>query len=143
MTYICPLCSIDPLSHSLIKLEEKENLVYYYTCPSKAKLYYDANSIIHHYEGVLNEIPENKQWIWILDGIGFNFNHLIQLEVTIELIKLITSKFSKNLKKIIIINPTIYLSCIYHLMNPFLIEEIKSIIEMNYVIKNANDIIYP
>ena len=142
MTYICPLCSIDPLSHSLKKLEEKENVVYYYTCPSKAKLYYDATSIIHHYEGVLNEIPENKQWIWILDGIGFNLNHLIQLEVAIELIKLITSKFSKNLKKIIIINPTIYLSSIYHLMNPFLIEEIKSIIEMNYVIKNANDIIY-
>ena len=65
----------------------------------------------------------------------------MQREVAIELIKLISSNFSKNLKKIIIINSTIYLSCIYHLMNPFLIEEIKSIIEMNYVIKNAIDII--
>ena len=141
MKYTCPLCLIDPLSHSLTKLSEKENVVYYYTCPSKAKLYYDTNSIIHHYEGVLNEIPENKQWVWILDGNGFNLIHLMQREVAIELIKLISSKFSKNLKKIIIINSTIYLSFIYHVIHPFLIEEIKSIIEMNYVIKNAIDII--
>ena len=65
----------------------------------------------------------------------------MQLEVAIELTKLISCKFIKNLKKIIIINPTIYLSSIYHLINPFLTEEIKSIIEMNYVIKNANNII--
>jgi len=142
MTYVCPLCDIDPLSHSLIKITEKENVFYYYTCPSKAKLYYDVNSIICHYQGVLSEIPENKQWVWILDGTDLNFTHLMQIEVARELIKLISSNFSKNLKKIIIINPTIYLSSIYHLMNPFLIEEIKSIIEMNYVIKNANDIIY-
>jgi hypothetical protein len=141
MKYTCPLCLIDPLSHSLTKLSEKENVVYYYTCPSKAKLYYDTNSIINHYEGVLNEIPENKQWIWILDGNGFNLIHLMQREVAIELIKLISSKFSKNLKKIIIINSTFYLSFIYHVINPFLLEEIKSIIEMNYVIKNAIDII--
>ena len=132
---------IDSLSHSLTKLSEKENVVYYYTCPSKAKLYYDTNSIIDHYEGVLNEIPENKQWVWILDGNGFNLIHLMQREVAIELIKLISSKFSKNLKKIIIINSTFYLSFIYHVINPFLLEEIKSIIEMNYVIKNAIDII--
>jgi hypothetical protein len=141
MKYICPLCLIDPLSHSLTKLSEKDNVVYYYTCPSKAKLYYDVNSIIDHYEGVLNEIPENKQWVWILDGNGYNLIHLMQCEVAIELIKLISSKFSKNLKKIIIINSTFYLSFIYHVINPFLLEEIKSIIEMNYVIKNAIDII--
>jgi hypothetical protein len=65
MTYICPLCEIEPLSHSLSKIEETNNVIYYYTCPSKAKLYYDAESIINHYNGVLSEIPCNKKWIWI------------------------------------------------------------------------------
>ena len=141
MTYICPLCATDPLSHSLIKLTEKENVLYYYTCPSKAKLYYDVNSIICHYEGVLSEIPENKQWLWILDGTDLNFIHLMQIEVARELIKLISSKFSKNLKKIIVINPNIYILLIYHIIIPFLTDEIKSIIVMNYNIKTANDII--
>ena len=141
MTYLCPLCAIDPLSHSLIKLTEKDNVLYYYTCPSKAKLYYDVNSIICHYQGVLSEIPENKQWLWILDGTDLNFNHLMQIEVARELIKLISSNFSKNLKKIIVINPNIYILFIYHIITPFLTNEIKLIIEMNYNIKNSNDII--
>ena len=141
MTYLCPLCAIDPLNHSLIKLTEKENVFYYYTCPSKAKLYYDVNSIICHYQGALSEIPQNKQWVWIIDGTDLNLFHLMQIEVARELIKLISSKFSKNLKKIIVINPNLYILSIYHIITPFLTDEIKLIIEMNYSIQNANDLI--
>ena len=75
MKYECPLCLIDPLNHSLSFVLEKEDVLYYYTCASKAKLYFDTVSIINHYDGVLSEIPENKQWIWIFDGTDFNFKH--------------------------------------------------------------------
>jgi hypothetical protein len=141
MKYTCPLCCLDPLSHSLIELAEKNNTLYYYTCPSKAKLYFDAVSIINHYNGVLSEIPENKVWVWIFDGTNFNIKHFLQMEVGIELAKLISSKFSGNLQKIIIINPTSYISLIYNIIYPFLNDKIRSVVEINYLYKSPHDII--
>ena len=135
MVYNCPLCLLDPLSHSLTNFLEKDNTYYFYTCPAKAKLYFDTGSIINHYDGVLSEIPENKKWIWVLDVMGFGLNHFLQIEVPTELSKLISSKFSKNLEKIIIINPSGYVSAVYAIVKPFLNNKIQSIIEINYEIK--------
>jgi hypothetical protein len=141
MKYICPLCAVDPLSHSLNEVFVKDNLKYYYTCPSKAKLYYDSKSIINHYEGVLSEIPENISWIWIFDSIDFNINHFLQIDVCIQLAQLISRKFSNNLEKIIIINPSNYISITYEIIKPFLNKKVKSIIELNYNFKSFDEII--
>ena len=140
MKYICPFCALDPLSHSLTEITEYNDTIYYYTCPSKAKLYFDAKSILHHYDGVLSEILENKQWVWIFDSADFNMAHFLQIEVGIELAKLISSKFSGNLQKIIIINPNIYISSVYSLVYPFMNEKLRSIVELNYHCKTANDV---
>ena len=141
MKYLCPLCAIDPMSHSLNEVFKTQNVNYYYTCPSKAKLYYDTKSIINHYDGVLSEIPKNISWIWIFDSTDFNFKHVLQVNVGIELGKLISSKFSNNCKKIIIINPTKYISIIYDFIKPFLNTKIQSVIEINYKIKSYHEII--
>lgn len=142
MSYICPLCKIEPFSHSLTKLSEKNGIIYYYTCPSQAILYYDVESIISHYNGVLSEIPENKEWIWIFDGLDFGFTHAVQTNVAIEIAKLISNKFSKNLKKIIIINPTIYITMTHKVVMPFVNETIKNIIEINYENTKPEEIIF-
>lgn len=141
MVYTCPLCLLDPLSHSLTNFLEKDNTYYFYTCPAKSKLYYDTNSIIDHYNGVLSDIPKNKKWIWVLDVMGFGFNHFLQIEVAKELSKLISSKFSENLEKILIINPSGYVSAVYAIVKPFLNNKVKSIIEINHEIKTVDDIL--
>lgn len=140
MSYVCPLCKILPSSHSLTKVLEKKGIIYYYTCPSQAILYYDVKGIIEHYDGVLSEMPKNKEWVWIFDSLGFNLIHAIQTNVAIELAKLISNKFSKNLKKIIIINPTFYITITHKLIMPFLNNKVKDIIEINYDIINAKEI---
>ena len=140
MQYICPLCKLVPSSHSLTKIAEKKGIIYYYTCPSQAILYYDVNGIIDHYNGVLSEIPENKDWVWIFDSLGFSLIHAMQANVAIELAKLISNKFSKNLKKIIIINPTFYIKITHKMLMPFLNNKVKDIIEINYKIKRADEI---
>ena len=140
MQYICPLCKILPSSHSLTKLLEKKGIIYYYTCPSQAILYYDAKGIIDHYDGVLSEMPENKEWVWIFDSLGFSIMHAIQTNVAIELAKLISNKFSKNLKKIIIINPTFYIKITHTMLMPFLNNKVKDIIEINYETTCAEEI---
>lgn len=141
MSYICPLCKLQPLSHSLTKVSEKEDIIYYYTCPAQALLYYDVEGIINHYDGVLSEIPENKEWIWIFDSLGFGLKHAMQVNVAVEIAKLISNKFSKKLKKIIIINPTFYITITHKMLLPFLNESVRNLIEINCEITNLEEII--
>jgi hypothetical protein len=129
-----------PSSHSLTKVLEKKEIIYYYTCPSQAILYYDAEGIVNHYDGVLSEMSENKEWVWIFDSLGFSLIHAMQTNVAIELAKLISNKFSKNLKKIIIINPTFYITITHKMLMPFLDNKVKDIIEINYEKKCAEEI---
>jgi hypothetical protein len=140
MKYICPLCKLQPSSHSLTQVLEKKGIIYYYTCPSQAILYYDVKGIINHYDGVLSEIPENKEWVWIFDSLGFSIIHAIEINVAIELTKLITNKFCKNLKKIIIINPTFYTTITQKIIKPFLNKKVQDIIEINYESKCVEEI---
>jgi hypothetical protein len=140
MKYICPLCKLRPDSHSLKQVFEKKGIIYYYTCPSQAILYYDVKGIVDHYDGILSEIPENKEWVWIFNSLGFGLVHAIQTNVAIELAKLISNKFSKNLKKIIIINPTFYITITYKMIMPFLNNKVRDIIEINYESTCAEEI---
>ena len=140
MHYTCPLCKIMPSSHSLTKVLEKKGIIYYYTCPSQAKLYYDVKGIINHYDGVLSEMPENKEWVWIFDSLDFSLIHATQTNVAIELAKLISNKFSKNLKKIIIINPTFYITITHKMCMAFLNNKVRDIIEINYESTYAEEV---
>ena len=142
MKYNCPLCVVDPYNHSLKKLGMRENTYIYYTCPSKAKMYNDTEGILNHYDGVLSEIPEDKDWIWIFDSFDFGLKHFIQIDIGIGLAKLITNKFSHNLKKIIIINPTFYISSTYNIVRIFLSERIRDIVEFNYQHKSETNLLY-
>jgi hypothetical protein len=128
-----------PSSHSLQKVNEKKGVLYYYTCPSKAIFYNDVKGIIHHYDGMLSEIPQHKQWVWIFDSVEFGFMHAINTSVAIELARLISTKFSKNLAKIIIINPTMYITMTHKMIMPF-IDKLKDLIEINYDAKCIDDI---
>ena len=56
--------------------------------------------------------------------------------------KLISNKFSKNLKKIIIINPTFYITITHKMLMPFLNNKVKDIIEINYEINHVEEIFY-
>jgi hypothetical protein len=140
MNYNCPLCTIDPSNHSLVKYIETDNIIFYYTCPAQAKLYYDKEGIIKHYNGILSTIPENKKWIWVIDSKGFSYKHFIEFNIGIELVKLITNKFSKNLLKIIIINPTIYTTTTYKVLHPFISKELNDIIIFNRKCKDINSL---
>jgi hypothetical protein len=64
----------------------------------------------------------------------------MQINVGIQLAKLISNKFSHNLLKIIIINPTIYISLMHNALKPFLSDRIKQLIIFNDKYKDINDI---
>ena len=131
MSYVCPLCRIDPLNHSFVKIKETDTTVTFYSCPSKAKLYFDCEGIINHYTGILNELTPGQKWIWIFDSDGFGLNHFMQIDVGIQLAKLITTKYSSNLVNIIIINPTVYISWTYYIIAPFMSKKVNEMVIFN------------
>jgi hypothetical protein len=128
---VCPLCKINPKNHSLTFLGEENNILIYYTCPSEALLYFDTQGIIYHYDLVLSQIPDNKEWIWIFDAKNYGMKHMMHPETGIEIAKLISKKYSKNLKSILIKNYSSYVPKIYTIVKPFLNKKIKDIIRFN------------
>jgi hypothetical protein len=135
--YICKDCEEDPTSHSFKNIgTDYRGITYFYTCPADASKYNDADGIIKHYDGVLSDHTSFKErtgkctdWIWIFDGYKFGAKHLLEINVGIKLAKLITQKHSRNLKKIIIINPSLNIKIVLELLYPFL-GSLKSLIDI-------------
>jgi len=128
MPYECKICQNEPSSHSFKNIGTTNNVTYYYTCPAKATMYYDADGITEHYDGMLSE-NENR-WIWVFDCNKFTTKHLLEIDVAVKLAKLISNKFSSTLDSIVIINPTWHIFVIMRLVNPFLNNHVKSIIKI-------------
>jgi hypothetical protein len=126
--FVCEICKQDPTSHSFTILKKDVDITYFYTKPSIATKYYDADGIVYHYDGVLSE--NNSNWIWVFDGEGYITKHLLEFKVGFKLAHLITTKHSHNLQKIIIINPTWQLKTVLEMLKPFLSKRIKSLISM-------------
>ena len=132
MPYQCPICLDDPSSHSLRKMRETPDCIYYYTCPAQASKYNDTEGIINHYRGVLSEIPDRKEWIWIFDASGFTFKHAMEYTLATRIATLITEEFSESLRKIYVVHPTTFISITINVVYPFLSRKIQNMIEIRY-----------
>ena len=132
MSFICPKCSLEPNSHSFNKviIPEYENINVYYCCPSKAKYFDDNEGILLHYDGMLKDNGDYP-WIWIFDCDNFSLKHALNIKLAKDLAILISNKYSHNLNKIIIINPTWYINYTLYFITPFLNDKIKNLIFIN------------
>ena len=125
--YDCPVCKADHTSHSLAKLLESDEIVYYYTCPAKATKYSDREGILAHYDGELTQ-KGNKPWVWVFDCAGFDMRHAVEFRLAIDMAKLISQTHGDSLTKICIINPTWHIQITINAIWPFLSSHIRSII---------------
>ena len=123
--YVCPVCKIDPSSHSfkIIKADSTRNV--YYTCPADCTNT-DTDSIIAHYDGMLQE-NKATSWYWVVDCKGFGIKQALEIHTASQLATLIV-KYSQNLKKIIIVNANIYIKSILAIVKPLLSEKVQNII---------------
>ena len=126
MPFVCKICEKCPSSHSLVKIDENEEQVIFYTCPANATNNETAG-IVDHYNGVLGELG-GKKWIWVLDLKDFKMQNFLEIGNGVALAKLISEKYSHHLQKIIIVNPNSYTSTIIKLIKPFLNARMRSMI---------------
>jgi len=123
----CPICAIDPTSHSLKRLEDLEDgTVVMYTKPADATRYWDRDGILFHYDTVLSQI--SGDWMWIFDAEGFSAKHMFEIGVATGLARLISSKYSDRLRKITITNPSPIVELAIIIVKPFLNKRMRSLI---------------
>ena len=131
MEHICKTCHEDSTSHSFSKLCEIKGVSVFYTKPADATKYTDTEGILAHYDNML-KYNGDKPWSWIFDSDGFGMKHAIEVRTGIGIAKLITSKYSNNLKKIIVKNPTWHIKLMYTFVSPFLSTKVNSMIEFRH-----------
>jgi hypothetical protein len=120
----CPVCALDPTSHSLKRLENLEDgTVVMYTKPADATRYWDRDGILFHYDNSLSQIEGD--WIWIFDAEGFSAKHMFEIGVATGLARLISTKYSERLRNIIIANPTPIVELVVIIVKPFLNKRMK------------------
>lgn len=131
MPYVCSVCAAEPGSHSMDKLDADaipqqvrdtgpidDATVAFYGCPAKASKYHDTQGILDHYDGVLAD-HAGQPWIWIFDGAGFGLALSMNVGVAIGLAKILR-KHSATLQRIVVLNPSMYITTLYHIVCPFL-----------------------
>lgn len=127
MLYQCPICFQDPTSHSLKKVHETDQVVYYYTCPAKASKFSDRAGIVAHYDGELSA-KGDKKWVWIFDSTGFDIRHAMEVTIAIDIATLVNDKFGHSLEKICVTNQTMFANIILGVVTPFLSSRLRSMI---------------
>ena len=110
--YKCPLCAQDPTSHSFREVSPGV----FYTKPAEASRYWDRESIITHYDGMLSQ--HKGPWIWIFDAKGFSLRHLVEVDVAIAVTKLVM-KYSETLEEIQVVNSSWIVGVALHIVRPF------------------------
>jgi hypothetical protein len=100
----------------------------FYTKPADATKYTDREGILAHYDNMLKHNGD-KPWTWIFDSAGFGMKHALEINTGIGIAKLITSKYSKNLQKIVVKNPTWHIKLMYTCVSPFLSAKVNSMVE--------------
>ena len=111
--YECPLCAQDPTSHSFREVSPGV----FYTKPAEASRYWDRESIVAHYDGMLSK--HKGSWTWIFDAEGFSLRHLIEVDVAIGVAKLVM-KYSETLEQIQVVNSSWIVGVALHIVRPFL-----------------------
>ena len=115
----------EPLRNSFSKIDEQNGVSIYYTCPVDPQKTYKSDIIITHYENMLSQLGDTP-WIWIFDSKSFGMKHSLETKTAIGIANLVSDqKYGKNLQKIVIANPTIYIKTAIGILFPFLSSETR------------------
>ena len=128
MENICKTCYNDPGSHSfslICKTDDDEYI--FYTKFANAKLYADTKGIVNHVCTYLSYINPDK-WIWIIDCVGFEFKHSLEIQTALGLINII--KTYGKLQYMFITNSNMYFDTMFAIVKVVISDELKKKIFM-------------
>lgn len=120
----CLECKVDPTTHSFEKIGSFHNNHIFYTSYKSVKDYTNANAISEHISEVLSGIS-GESWVWIMDCKYMQTKHLMQLGVSLKLLKLLREKYGVSLKAMYLLNSGTILQTAMITLSPFMNKEFK------------------
>ena len=102
----------------------------FYTNPFKAKIYRDHEDLLTHFDHMLSPYPATRHWIWVIDGDGFDTDHILEVRAGMALLGLLTEKYLGHLKEIRIINPSVHMTVLLKVVMPFLNDSIRRLLRV-------------
>lgn len=123
----CKKCTSETASYMFKKVSEKHGTMIFYSNPAKAKIFRDHEDLFTHFEHMLARVDGKHipAWSWVVDGDGFDTDHLFEVRTGINILELITQKHVNTLKEIIVINPSVHLKVMLKVILPFLHETLR------------------
>ena len=126
MKDICPLCHINPKSHSFRMLKTSSPIQVFYTCPGEAENPLDIDAVILHYENML-KLNGSKEWIWIIDCDNLKLKNTYELIIARRIAELVNTKYN-NLKSIYVTNCNLVISIFINFVLNFLSTKIQNLV---------------
>jgi len=115
----CLECKADPTTHSFEKIGSFHNNHIFYTSYKSIKDYSNANAITEHISEMLQGIS-GESWIWIMDNKYTQMKHMMQLNVSLKLLKLLRERYGASLKAIYLLNSGAIIQTAMITLNPFM-----------------------
>lgn len=106
----CTKC-MDPAGYSFKKVSDKNGICIFYTNPAKARIFKEHEGLIEHFDHMMAQ-NATKKWRWIIDGDGFDTDHMFEMSLGMSIMDLLTNKYGRQLQEVVIINPSIHIKII-------------------------------
>lgn len=121
----CTACLEDPTTHSFERVGELQSHSHiFYTSYKSIKDYTNANAITAHIMEALEGI-KGESWVWIMDCKSMQTKHVMQLTVSLKLLKLLRERFGVSLKAIYLLNSGTIINAAMVTLGPFMNREFK------------------
>jgi hypothetical protein len=116
----CAACRAEPTTHSFEPLTRHGTCHVFYTSFKHTKDYSNATAIINHIKGELMRVDLSGGWGWILDCQHMAMKHVLQMQVSIGIIRFLQSEFNGTLQFLYIVNGGAVMATALKACYPFL-----------------------
>ena len=117
----CAACQTDPTIHSFEPITQHGACHVFYTSFKHTKDYSNSSAIINHIKGELSRVDlSGGGWGWILDCNHMAMKHVIQIQVSIGIIRFLQSEFNGTLQFLYIVNGGVAMATALKACYPFL-----------------------
>jgi len=127
----CLRCIADPLTHSFEKIGELHRsgrIHIFYTSYKSIKDYTNSVDITHHITDALAGIS-GESWIWIMDCKFIQAKHMLQLNVSLKLLKLLRERYGSSLSALYLVNSGTIINTAMTTLGPFMNREFREAIQ--------------
>jgi hypothetical protein len=126
----CTQCIADPSTHSFEKIGEfyrTSRTHIFYTSYKSIKDYTNSVAITHHITDALAGIS-GESWVWIMDCKFIQAKHMLQLNVSLKLLKLLREHYGSSLSALYLVNSGAIINTAMTTLGPFMNREFREAI---------------